>query len=63
MKTRRPHFREGFEASQKDDDIAEEQPAGSPAACKGSPPLLQNMPFDPMAFLKEWGEKMQMMNQ
>ena len=31
--------------------------------CKDPPPPLQNMMFDPMAFLKEWGEKMQMMNQ
>jgi hypothetical protein len=31
--------------------------------CKDPPPPLQNMLFDPMAFLKEWGEKMQMMNQ
>ncbi len=36
---------------------------GSPAACKDPPPPLQNMLFDPMAFLKEWGEKMQMMHQ
>jgi hypothetical protein len=64
VKTRCPHFREGFEAHQKDDATAE-QPAGSPAgACKEDPPPPpQNVPFDPMAFLKEWGEKMQMMNQ
>jgi hypothetical protein len=46
---------------QKDD--TNHQPLGSPAACKDPPPPLQNMPFDPMAFLKEWGEKMQMMHQ
>ena len=63
VKTRRPHFREGFEAPQKDDATAE-QPAGLPAGvCKEESPPPQNMPFDPMAFLKEWGEKMQMMNQ
>jgi hypothetical protein len=36
---------------------------GLPAARVDPPPPLQNMPFDPMAFLKDWGEKMQMMNQ
>jgi hypothetical protein len=36
---------------------------GSPDACKDPPPPHTNMPFDPMAFLKEWSEKMQMMHQ
>jgi hypothetical protein len=36
---------------------------GSPTACKDPPPLPTNMPFNPMAFLKGWGEKMQMMHQ
>ena len=62
VKTTRPHSRVGFEAPQEDDSTSE-QLSGSPAARKDSPPPLQNMPFDPMAFLKEWGEKMQMMNQ
>ncbi len=62
VKTRRPHFREGLDSSPQKDD-GTKQPASSPAACKNPPPPLQNIPFDPMAFLKEWGEKMQMMNQ
>ncbi len=60
VKNRSPHSRVCFEASanpspQKDD--TNHQPLGSPAACKDPPPPLQNMPFDPMAFLKDWGEK------
>ena len=66
VKTRHPHSQEGLEDSansspQKND--ATNTPASSPAACKNPPPPLQNMPFDLMAFLNEWGEKMQMMNQ
>jgi hypothetical protein len=30
---------------------------GSPSACKDSPSPPTNMPFDLVAFLKEWGEK------
>jgi hypothetical protein len=37
--------------------------SGSPAACKDPPPPPTNMPFGPMAFLKEWGKKMQMIDQ
>jgi len=62
VKTTHPHSRVGFEVPQEDDSTSE-QLSGSPAACKDPPPPLQNMPFDPMAFLKDWGEKMQMMNQ
>ncbi len=66
VKNNRPHSQVCFKASanpspQKDD--TNHQPSGSPAACKDHPPPLQNMPFDPMAFLKEWCEKMQMMHQ
>jgi hypothetical protein len=66
VKNNHPHSKVCFEVSaipspQKDN--TNHQPSGSPAACKDSPPPLQNMTFDPMAFLKEWGEKMQMMHQ
>jgi hypothetical protein len=66
VKNNRPHSRVCFKASanlspQKDD--TNHQPLGSPAACKDPPPPLQNMRCDSMAFLKEWGEKMQMMHQ
>ena len=62
VKITRPHSRVGFEPPKEDNSTAE-QLSGSPAARKDPPPPLQNMPFDPMAFLKDWGEKMQMMNQ
>ncbi len=35
---------------------------GSPVVHKDSPPPPMNMPFNPMSFLKEWVDKMQMMH-
>jgi hypothetical protein len=62
----RPHSHVDFKFSSNpfpQENNAIHQSLGSSAACKDPPPPHPRIPFDPMALLKMWGGKMQLMHQ